>query len=148
MRRGVRPSGMRSRLVQNNQERGGLSGIGGQMNETEDKPAAAGEPRGQETEKPKPGCSGAVSFRKAADRILQQNSELIAFALAEESKKGHIQSAKFLYDLADENCKLGAIEMIRTARSLAMQWTTEPLWVGEVDEETAESAGGSRELED
>jgi hypothetical protein len=127
--------------------RGGLSEIGGQMNETEEKPAAVDEPRGQETEKPRHGRSGAESFREAADRILKQNSELIAFALAEESKKGHIQSAKFLCDLADKNCKLGAVEMIRTARSLAMQWTTEPLWAREVDEETAETAGGSRELE-
>jgi len=117
------------------------------MIETEEKPAAVDEAQGQETEKPKPGRSGAGSFREAADRILQENSELIARALAEESKKGHIQSAKFLYDLADENCKLGAVEMIRIARSLAMQWTTEPLWAQEVDEETAETAGGSRELE-
>jgi hypothetical protein len=117
------------------------------MIETKERPAAADEQQEQETEKPKPGRSGAGSFREAADRILQTNSELIVLALAEESKKGHIQSAKFLYDLADENCKLGAVEMIRTARSLAMQWTTEPLWAREVDEGTAETAGGSRELE-
>jgi hypothetical protein len=127
--------------------RGRLSGIGGQMNETEEKPPAVDEPQEQETEKPKPGRSGAENFRAEADRVLQSEGKDIAQALAAEAKKGHIQSAKFLYDLADENCKLGAVEMIRTARSLAMQWTTEPLWVREVDEETAETAGGSRELE-
>ena len=137
----------RSRTAKNNQERGGLSGIGGQLNETEDKPAAGVESRSRETEKPKLDRSGAASFRKAADRVLQLDGKDIAEALATEAKKGHIQSAKFLYDLADENCKLGAVEMIRTARSLAMQWTTEPLWVGEVDEAMAETTGGSRELE-
>jgi len=137
----------RSRPAKNNQERGGLSGIGGQLNETEDKPAAGVESQGQETEESEVACSGARSFRAEADRVLQIDGKDIAEALATEAKKGHIQSAKFLYDLADENCKLGAIEMIRTARSLAMQWTTEPLWAGEVDEAMSELAGGSRELE-
>lgn len=104
------------------------------MNETESEPAAVIELQGQESEKANRRRSGAASFRRAVDRILQENSEPIAIALAEASKKGHIQSAKFLYDVADENCKLGAAEMMRTARSLAMQWTTEPLWIGEMDE--------------
>ena len=138
----------RLHFAKNNQERGGLSGIGGQMNETEDKPAAVVAPRWQETEKPEASSSGAKSFRAEADRVLQLDGKDIAEALATEAKKGYIQSAKFLYDLADENCKLGAVEMIRTARSLAMQWTTEPLWAGEVDEKIAETAGGSREPED
>jgi hypothetical protein len=134
----------RSCSAKNNQERGGLSGIGGQMNETEDKPAAVVALPGKETEKPEAPCRGAKSFRAEADRVLQSDGKSIAEALATEAKKGYIQSAKFLYDLADENCKLGAMEMIRTARSLAMQWTTEPLWIGEVDEAMAETAGGSR----
>jgi len=125
----------------------GCPGIGGQMNETEDQTAAVVEPRGKETEKPKAPCNGAKRFRAEADRVLQSDGKDIAEALATEAKKGHIQSAKFLYDLADENCKLGALEMILTARSLAMQWTTEPLWIGEVDEAMAETAGGSREPE-
>lgn len=124
--------------LRNDHMRGGLSGIGGQMNETEEKPAAVDEPRGQETENPKLERSGAENLRAEADRVLQSEGKGIAQALAAEAKKGHIQSARFLYDLADENCKLGAVEMIRTARSLAMQWTTEPLWVGEVE-------GGSQE---
>jgi hypothetical protein len=127
--------------------RGGLSEIGGQMNETEEKPAELIELRGEKTEKPAQELSGAESFRKEANLVLQLEGKEIAKALAAEAKKGHIQSARFLYDLADENCKLGAVEMIRTARSLAMQWTTEPLWAREVDEETAETAGGSRKLE-
>jgi hypothetical protein len=125
----------------------GCPGIGGQMNETEDQTAVVVEPPGKEAEKPKQIRSGAESFRSEADRVLQSDGKKIAEALATEAKKGHIQSAKFLYDLADENCKLGAMEMIRTARSLAMQWTTEPLWIGEVDEAMAETAGGSREPE-
>jgi hypothetical protein len=131
------------RSAKNNQERGGLSGIGGQMNETESKPAAVIELREKESEKPNPRRSGAATFRRAVDRILQENSEPIAIALAEASKMGHIQSAKFLYDVADENCKLGAAEMIRTARSLAMQWTTEPLWIGAIDELMALTSGAA-----
>jgi hypothetical protein len=112
------------------------------MIETKERPAADAL-RVKKTEKPKRARSGAKNLRAEADRVLQLDGKSIAEALAEESKKGHIQSAKFLYDLADENCKLGAVEMIRTARSLAMQWTTEPLWAREVDEETAETVGGA-----
>jgi len=134
-------------ILRNDHMRGGLSGIGGQMNETEERPAAADEPQEQKTENPELERSGAENLRAEAGRVLQSEGRDIAQALAAKAKKGHIQSARFLYDLADENCKLGAAEMIRTVRSLAMQWTTEPLWTREVDEETAETAGGSRELE-
>jgi hypothetical protein len=134
--------------AKNNQERGGLSGIGGQMDETEDKPAAAIEPQGDETESAGRERSGAESLRAEADLILRLEGKEIAKALAAESKKGHIQSARFLYDLADENCKFGAVEMVRTARSLALQWTTEPLWAGEADEETVKPERGGLEPAD
>jgi hypothetical protein len=106
------------------------------MDETEDKPAAAVELQGDESEA---ACeqSGAESFRAEAGRILQLKGGVIIEALAAEAMKGHLQSAKFLYDLADENCKLGAAEMVKMARSLALQWTTEPLWTGEPDAQTA-----------
>ncbi len=135
----------RLRFAKNNQERGGLSEIGGQMNETEEESVVVVEPQGKKTEEPDPARNGAQSFRNEACEILQLEGREIVKALAAEAKKGHIQCAKFLYDLADENCKLGAAEMIRRVRSLALQWTTEPLWTGEVDDEKAETAGGSGE---
>jgi hypothetical protein len=131
------------RSAKNNQERGGLSGIGGQMNETESKPAAVIELQGKELEEAGVSCSGAESFRAEASKVLQLEGRDIARALGAAAKMGHIQSAKFLYDLADKNCKLGAMEMIRTARSLAMQWTTEPLWIGEMDELMALTSGAA-----
>jgi hypothetical protein len=132
-------------FAKNNQERGGLSEIGGQMNETKEKSTVTILPPEKKDNKTTPVRSGAESLRAEADRVLQIEGKGIAEALAVEAKKGHIQSARFLYELADENCKLGAVEMIRTARSLAMQWTTEPLWVGEADELMAKIEDESRE---
>jgi hypothetical protein len=106
------------------------------MDETEKEPTVTILPPEKESEKSARVRSGAESFRAEADLILQTNGKSIVTALAVEAQKGHIQSAKFLYDLADENCKLGAVEMVRRARSLALQWTTEPLWTGEPGDET------------
>ncbi|MGO9437848.1 MAG: hypothetical protein ACLPH3_23170 [Terracidiphilus sp.] len=90
----------RLRFAKNNQERGGLSEIGGQMNETEEESVAVVEPQGKKTEEPDPARNGAQSFRNEACEILQLEGREIVKALAAEAKKGHIQCAKFLYDLA------------------------------------------------
>jgi hypothetical protein len=79
--------------------------------------------------------------------VLEESSIEIARALARSSMDGHIQSAKFLYELADDHHNLGAAEITRDIRSLASDWTAEPEWLAEMTEEDAETAGGSREPE-
>ncbi|MGA8730906.1 MAG: hypothetical protein WB608_19275, partial [Terracidiphilus sp.] len=53
---------------------------------------------------------GAEDLRAAADLVLQELSMEIAKSMAKSSMEGHIQSAKFLYELANENQKLGPVE--------------------------------------
>lgn len=62
---------------------------------------------------------GAAEFRKAADEALARESKNIAESLAESCKKGHIQSMKFLYELAELSSELGESEGARRFRSLA-----------------------------
>lgn len=91
--------------------------------------------------------SGADDMRAAADLVLQNHCMEIAAGLAKNSMEGHIQSSKFLYDLADENQKLGASEIHERLHTLASELEAEPQWREESSEETAESTGGSREPE-
>lgn len=86
-------------------------------------------------------------MRLAADMILRNECLDIAQSLAKSSKDGHIQSAKFLFDLADEHQKLGTAEITRRLHNLAIDLAAEPEWPGILSEETAETAIGSREPE-
>lgn len=129
------------------QLRGGLSGNGGQMSEAKRKLVVMDSPRKQETEQQPDRIGGASEMRVAADIVLQEKSLEIANALAQSSMDGHIQSARFLYELAEENEKLGPAEGARKLRSLADEWAAEPEWLAELREEDAETAGGSREPE-
>jgi hypothetical protein len=117
------------------------------MNEEEQKPVVTESPRIPETEKQTTETGGAAMLRQAVDMVLQDKSMDIALALAKSSVEGHIQSTKFMYDLADEQAKLGTMEIAAKLRSLASEWATEPLWLGESSEEVAETAGGSHEPE-
>ncbi len=112
------------------------------MNESEPKPVAMYLPRTQESK-----YSGAEDLRVAADMVLEESSVEIARALARSSLEGHLQSVKFLYDLAEYHQKLGKGEIARQIRSLAGEWAAEPEWLAEMSEQDAETAGGSREPE-
>ncbi len=91
--------------------------------------------------------SGAEKMRAAADLILHKNCMEIAEILSQSSKEGRIQSWKLLYDLADENRRLGADETREHFHTLASELEAEPQWCEEASEETAETAGGGREPE-
>ena len=117
------------------------------MNEAERKLVVMNRPREQETGKPENNCSGAEDLRLAANLVLEESSIEIARALVRSSMDGHIQSVKFLYDLAEYHQKLGAGEIARQIRSLASEWAAEPEWLAEISEQDAETAGGSREPE-
>lgn len=117
------------------------------MNEAERKLVVMNPPREQETEKQNNNSTGAQDMRLAANMVLEESSLEIARALAKSSMDGHIQCARFLYDLAEYHEKLGATELSRTIRSLASEWAAEPEWLAEMSEQDAETTGGSREPE-
>jgi len=104
-------------------------------------------PRAAETGK-QAGGSGAAVLREAACKVLHDHGQEIAEALRKSSAEGHIQSARFLYDLAKLQEELGKTEAARQIRSLANELAAEPEWNAESSEESAEIAGGSREPED
>ncbi len=117
------------------------------MSEAKQKLVAIDSPRKQPDEQQSGGRRGANEMRVAADIILQLKSLEIADALAQSSLDGHIQSARFLYELAGELEKLAPVEGAHRLRSLASEWAAEPDWLAELREEDAETAGGSREPE-
>lgn len=117
------------------------------MIEAERKRVVMESPRRAETRKKTIG-RGAAELRAAADMFLDAKCIEIAESLAESSLKGHIQSTKFLFALADGHQELDAEEVSGQLRSLATEWAAEPQWIAEMNEQMAETTGGSREPED
>ena len=74
-------------------------------------------------------------MRKAADRIMEQDCWEIAEALSKSSMNGHIQSVKFLYELAEMSEKAGEGEGARKFRSMALELANAPQWTGGWPEE-------------
>jgi hypothetical protein len=120
--------------------------MGGQMNEAEQNHAAMNSPHASDTQK-QTSNRGAAKLRDAACKELATNGVKIARALRKSSTAGHIQSAKFLYELARLNEELGRTEQARKIRSLAAEWMEEPEWNPEMSEESAETASGGLEPE-
>lgn len=121
-----------------NRER--LSGIGGQIIEIRRRLVMTEPSREPEREKV---SSGADDLRAAADLILQTHCMEIARELAKSSMGGHIQSSKFLFDLADECQKLGATQIHERLHTLASELEAEPQWCDKSSEETAATTGGT-----
>jgi hypothetical protein len=117
------------------------------MIEAERKLVVMETPREAETQKKTTG-RGAEMLRQAASMVLEDQSLEIALALADSSIDGHIQCAKFLYDLAKLQEELGKTEVARKTRSLASEWADEPQWTDKPPEEAAETGDGSHEPED
>src|ERR1700751_4494718 len=81
-----------------------------------------------ETEAETDESGGAAMLRQAVDRVLKEKCKKIAEALVRRSEQGHLQSIKFMYDLADEETKLGTAEIVKRLRSLANEWGVELEW--------------------
>ena len=113
---------------------GRLSRIGGQMIEQEASLEVTKHESG-ETE-PDSEC-GAAEKGGTADMILERDCVDIAEPLSKSCLSGHIQSIKFLYELAELSEKLGADAGAKKFRSLASQWALEPPWTGDASEEDA-----------
>lgn len=97
------------------------------MDPEEKDTAAENLPQSQD-ETRKPPAKGAEQLRRAADMVLEDKSLDIAFALVESCLKGHIQSARFLYLLADGQQKLEAAQVVEALNSLAIELTQQPEW--------------------
>jgi hypothetical protein len=107
-------------------------GLVGQMNAS--KPKLAIVEKKASDSKPK-GRSGAAHMRDAADLVMEQDCLEIAEALSKSSKNGQIQSAKFLYELAQEKEKAGEDSAARKFRSMASELANAPQWTGGWPEE-------------
>ena len=117
------------------------------MSEAEGKLVVIHPPRDKETGNQNNQTNGAQDLRLAANLVLEESSLEIARALTRSSMEGHIQSARFLYQLAELHEKQGAVESARSIRSLASEWAAETEWLAELSEEDAEMTGGGREPE-
>ena len=105
----------------------------GQMNAS--KPKLAIVEKKASDSKPK-GRSGAAHMRDAADLVMEQDCLEIAEALSKSSKNGQIQSAKFLYELSEQNEKAGEDNAARKFRSMASELANAAEWTGDLPKET------------
>jgi hypothetical protein len=122
----------------------GCPGLVGQMNATATKFAIVEK----KASDPKPArTGGAAQMREAAELVVQKDCLEIAEALSQNSKSGQIQSAKFLYQLAQEKEKAGEGDGARKFRSMAAELANAAQWTGDwpkakhnEDDETATDA--------
>jgi hypothetical protein len=99
----------------------------GEMNPEEKDSTAENQPQTEDSTR-KPVAKGAEKMRLAADNALKQHCLEIAKALVNSSIKGHIQSARFLYFLAEGQQKLEAAQVVETLHSLAIELAQQPEW--------------------
>lgn len=102
--------------------------------------------RSQPKTKKRAGRHGIDALRDAADGALKEQYDSIAKALAENSAKGNIQSAKLLCDLAERK-KRESTGKVKNKRSLATDWGLEPEWTRNSNEQEAETGFGGLEPE-
>ena len=122
----------------------GCPGLVGQMKATATKLAIVKKKAKDTKSKTR---SGAAQMREAADLVMQQDCHEIAKALSKSSKNGQIQSAKFLYELSEQNEKAGDGDDARKLRSMAEELASATQWTGDwpkaqhnEDDETASDA--------
>ena len=72
--------------------------------------------------------AGAEKMRKAADKVIGQDSRKIAEALSENGKKGQLQSIKFLYELSEQDAQSDEQSGAQKMRSLAAELASAPEW--------------------
>lgn len=102
-------------------------------------------PRKQEAETESTVGTGAEQMRIAADIVLREKSIDLAIALAKSGLEGHIQCARFLYDLAERYGASVQKQAEPSGASLAEQWAAEPEWTASGNQNTAETNAADRE---
>ena len=75
--------------------------------------------------------SGAAQMRVAADLVMERDCMEIAEALSKNSKNGQNQSARFLYQLSEQNEQSSEGEGAHKSRSMAMELANSPQWTGD-----------------
>lgn len=117
----------------------------GQNMETQKNFVVMPSPRNQETEAESTVGTGAEQMRIAADIVLREKSLDLAVALAKSGLEGHIQCARFLYDLAERYGTSVQQQTGEPPRSLATEWAAEAEWKDPGNKESAETVEESRE---
>jgi hypothetical protein len=74
---------------------------------------------------------GAAKMREAADKVVGRDCKPIVEALSANGQKGQMQSAKFLYGLAQSLEEAGEGEGARQFRSVATELAMAPEWNGD-----------------
>jgi len=85
----------------------------------------------QASETKRKATKGAAQMRAAADIFLEQDCLEIASALSEKSTEGYIQSARFLYTLAETDEQSSQDTAEDTSYSIAREWANSPEWNGD-----------------
>jgi hypothetical protein len=117
---------------------GRLPGIGRQMEKKQK--SEAKKARAKAAARKKQPVSGAARLRQAASEALLEQSENIVESLV-EAAKNHIQSAKFIYELAALQEGLGeGNEGTRKLHSLVSQLSAEPEWPGDTAEKDTQGS--------
>jgi hypothetical protein len=119
------------------------SGIGGKMVRTKKATNASRQKAGNEA-----GGKGAAMMTKLADEKLREEGQKVIDKLVENALEGNVSCARLLLDLSAKSVKGKAGNKRRRLHGLANALSSEPEWMGESSEETAEIACGSREPED
>jgi hypothetical protein len=86
----------------------------------------------------------ARKLNKAAHKLVDERATEIAQSLLKSTLKGHILSARFLVELAEENVEAEEAMAMQPVRSLALDLAAEPEWPSETD---VDVGVGSREPE-
>jgi len=90
------------------------------------------------TEEPK--RNGALEMQHAADRASLENAAEIVDALLKSALKGHIQSIKFLFLLAQGRQEDQEMEGKAKLRdTLAAEWEADKKWLAEMANENAKA---------
>ena len=88
-------------------------------------------------------------MREAADEVVGRDCKTFIEALSENSKKGRVQSTKFLYSLAHSAEEVGEDEGgAHKFRSMAMELASFPEWKSDSAEEKPHEEEGDLATED
>jgi hypothetical protein len=88
---------------------------------------------------------GARELCQAADMILDEDCLEIAKALSKSGKEGHLQSIKFLYELAKSANESDHDDDDSRSSRQARELAAEPQWQDEDPEEDQEFSAGTQE---
>jgi hypothetical protein len=84
---------------------------------------------------------GSVKLREAANRVMGRDSKKLAEALAENGKKGQLQSIKFMYEISDDGAEDDEMTGAQKVQSMALRLASAPQWTGPLPTEDDDEDG-------